>query len=235
MGKQGIRRFTSEVHLGLLGIICILLLLNVVSNYVLYRARESVRRGVSDDLKTAALAIGRSLDEAAAFILPDSTIEQQKQRYRLSALTIIAAEPPDSSLESRRKWLALVVRNLPPGQVPDIARKLLTSEYRELTAGENQEYFYVCPVHYGAARSLVILSRNVPHLAFLDRSARLILAGSVVTFLSIATAYLILSRFILSPFRRLKRQAQEAGQDIDDSTDEAEALIDGYRRIIDDL
>ncbi len=235
MTKAGGRRFESEVHLGLLVIVCILLFLNFTSNVIVYRAREAKRNALTAELSSAARAVTRMVQG----MVPPSVPESQKRglmlQYGLSGLLVIPSKPPDNSAGSKRRWFASVVRNLPPGQIPDIARKLLTSDYQTLTRGEDHEYFYVCPMPSGGGRNLAILSKNSPELAYLDDSAEVVLIIGVISVLAIAGIYLWLSRFIFSPFRRIKRQALEAGRDVDQAADDVEAMVEDYRKIISEL
>lgn len=233
--KKHKHRFESEVHLGLLVIIFILLFLNFTSNFIIFRARESERNTAAGELNSAALAVTRAVQD----VVPPHLRESQKQelmlQYRLSGLMVISSKPPDHTAESKRRWFGSIVQNLPPGQVPDIARKLLASDFQTLTRGERNEYFYVYPIPSGTGKSLAILSKNVPELAYLDNSARVVLIISIVSVLVIAGVYLLLSRFIFSPFRKIKKQAMDAGRVVDQAMDDVEAMVEDYRKIIDEL
>jgi len=235
MTKKGSRRFESEVHLGLLVIVCILLFLNFTSNVIIYRARESKRNSLTADLNSAARAVTRMVQGT----IPSSLTESQKRnlmlQYGLSGLMVIPSKPPDNSAESRRRWFAFVVHSLHPVQIPDLARKLLTSDFHTLTRGEENEYFYVYPMPSGAGKSLAILSKNTPELAYLDDSARVVLIIGIVSVLAIAGIYLLLSRFIFSPFRKIKKQALDAGRIVDQTADDVEAMVEDYRKIISEL
>jgi len=233
--KKGSHRFESEVHLGLLVIVCILLFLNFTSNFILYRARESRRSRIAADLNSAALAVSRVVH---GMVPPDLTESQKRElmlQYGLSGLMVIPSRPPDNSTESKRLWFASVVQSLPAGQIPDIARKLLASDFQTLTRGEHDEFFYVYPIPFSAAKSLAILSKNAPGLAYLDDSARMVLIIDIASVLAIAIIYLLLSRFIFSPFRKIRKQALDAGRVVDQTEDDVEAMVRDYRQVIEEL
>jgi len=45
----------------------------------------------------------------------------------------------------------------------------------------------------------------------------------------------LLSRFIFSPFRKIKKQALDAGRIVDQTADDVEAMVEDYQKIIDEL
>jgi PAS domain S-box-containing protein len=229
------RKFEYEVHLGLLVIVLILLCLNFVSNLIIYRAGESQRDAAIAELNMAALAVSRAVQGS----IPPRLTEAQKaeflHQYRLSSVIVIPSQPPDTTIEARRQWFQLFVRNLPPGQVPDIARKLLTAEYQTLTRGKHNEFFYVYPAPAARQKMLIILSKNIPELAYLDDSGRVVLIAGIIAIVAIGGLYLLLSRFIFAPFRKIRKEALQAGRQVDQSKDDVEALVEDYRRIIEEL
>ena len=93
MTKVGSHRFESEVHLGLLVIICILLFLNFTSNFIIYRARESKRNSLTAELNSAARAVTRMVQGT----IPPSLTEFQKRnlmlQYGLSGLMATGRSP----------------------------------------------------------------------------------------------------------------------------------------------
>ncbi|MFQ6008143.1 MAG: PAS domain-containing sensor histidine kinase [Candidatus Zixiibacteriota bacterium] len=233
--KKHKNRFKFEVHLGLLVIVFILLCLNFTSNLIIFRARESKRSTITMELNSAALAVSRDVQ---GMLLPSLT-ESQKHNFmlqhKLSGLMVISSKPPDNTAESKKRWFQSIACNLPPGQIPELAQKLLASEFQTLTRGDNNEYFYVYPIPTGRKKSLIILSKNVPELAFLDDSGRVILISAIVSIVAIVGMYLLLTRFIFAPFRKIKKEALNAGRAVDQSEDNVEAMVEDYRKIIEEL
>ncbi|HKK20047.1 MAG TPA: ATP-binding protein [candidate division Zixibacteria bacterium] len=227
--------FTTEVHLGLLVIIFILLLLNVVSNYTIFQDRTTKRDRVASMLNQAAVVISQTVKQDIGTSLDSRNDREFKLAFKLSSIILIPSRPAADDPASRRSWFASIIGSLPAGQVPDIARKLLTAEFQTLTRGENSEYFYVYPVPTSAGKKLLILSMNVPDLAYLDDASHTIFVISVVSVVVTAILYLMLYRYILSPFRRIKEQAIVAGREVSNGGDDVDSMVAEYRKIIGEL
>lgn len=228
-------RFETEVHLGLLAIILLLLMLSMISNFVLYRARTVMQESLFAEFNSIALSVSREVRQSLPVGPTDSSIRELQQRYRLSALTVVTSSPPGDSPADRQHWYASIIASLPPGQLPKIGRRLLSAEYSTVTRGENSEYFYVYPIPVKHGKHLLILARNVPDLAFLQNSSRIILYISVASVVAIAVIYLLLSRFIFLPFRRIRQRAQEAGRPVESNNDDVDALVEHYEGIVGEL
>lgn len=233
--KRNRNRFESEVHLGLLVIIFILLFLNLTSNYIIFHARSDKTESVTRSMNNAALSISRVIHDDKAWRLDESRTSDFKRRHKLNGLILIPSQPQDGKVETRKKWFAGIVSQLPPGQIPEIARKLLSSDFKSLTRGENDEYFYVYPIPSATGKRLLILSRSVPDLAYLDRSSDVIFYISIVSMLVIAGVYLLLYRYILSPFKRIRTQALDAGREVDTDGSDVEAVVEEYEKLVGEL
>ncbi len=227
--------YTTEVHLGLLVIILILLLLNVVSNYTIFQDRTSKRDHVSSTFNQAAVAISRTVRQDVGTSLDSRNDREFKLAFKLSSIILIPSRPSSEDQESRRNWFTGIVGSLPAGQVPDIARKLLTGEFQTLTRGENSEYFYVYPIPTSAGKKLLILSMNVPELAYLDDASHTIFVISIVSVVVISILYLMLYRFIISPFRKIRDEAIGAGREVTGDGNDVDNMVAEYRKIIDEL
>lgn len=227
-------KFETQVHLGLLAIIFVLIALNFISNYITYNARITDKKVITGDLHNAAIAISRTLPELMPNP-PDSAVDTFKRRFNLSGLILIPSQPENSSWEARRKWFTDFVYRLKTVQVPDVGRKILGSEYLTLTRGENDEYFYVYPVPSGNNKYLLILSMSSPELAYLDDSGEMVLAITVVSTLLIFFTYYMLVRYIFAPFRRLRQEALESGRVVMGQENEALAVAEDYRTAIAEL
>ncbi len=229
------RKFKSEIHLGVLAIVLLLLSLNFVSNLIIYRARTAKRQSVLTGFNNAALAVNRVLPDGAVPRLTAADSEHIKHEYRLSSLHIISAVPSDASIETRRQWFVATVRQFPPDHLPNLAQKLLASEFETLTRGHEAEYYYVTPLSSGKGRSLLILSRNIDDLAFLDDSHRVVVMVGSVAVLGILAICILLSRFIITPFRRIIRAAVNAGRLENRHEDDVDQIVDEYENIIAEL
>ncbi|UCC44672.1 MAG: PAS domain S-box protein [Candidatus Zixiibacteriota bacterium] len=236
MGRSGHRnRFESEIHLGFLIIVCLLMLLNFMSNYIIYRAANDYRESVASHLRSAGLAIGRAVEETYPRSMSATEKQSLTDRYRLTGLTIIPSQPADALPATKRKWFTSLVGVLPVTQLPELAEKLLKSDFNQLVRGQGPEYFYVYPLPLRAGGNLLILTADRPDLAYLDDSRQMlsyVLPGSLFLVVMI---YLVLSRRIFSPFRKIKEQAARIGRSLDEGGDEAEAVVREYQRVIDSL
>jgi PAS domain S-box-containing protein len=162
-------------------------------------------------------------------------IDDYKQRFGLSGLIVIPSQPENPSHEARRRWFVDFVHRLPTGQVPEVAQKILGAEYQTLTRGKADEYFLVYPVPSRGMKYLLIVSINSPELAYLDDAGDTVLGITIFTTLLIISTYYLLVRFIFRPFRELRKEAVESGRVVVDAENEAEAMVEDYRRIIAEL
>jgi signal transduction histidine kinase/type II secretory pathway pseudopilin PulG len=228
-------KFESEVHLGLLMIVLLLICVSAVSNFVVFKARTNLQEQTTGRLQAASVAISRALEQSSPAVMSDDVKTELAAKYRLTALQVIPFKPPDESIESRRQWFAHIVGNLPPAQMPALVNELLGSDFRHLTRGAGSEYFLVSPLPQAAGNQLIILSTNVPDLAFLEDSANAILWTGAGTLVFVAILYLLLSRFIFRPFRRIKEHANLAGRKLPDNANDADLVVSEYKQIIKEL
>ncbi|MGD8922244.1 MAG: ATP-binding protein, partial [Candidatus Zixiibacteriota bacterium] len=143
--------------------------------------------------------------------------------------------PPDQSAESRRKWFSSIAKVLPPDKLPEFAEKLLKSEYGKVTRGSADEYFYVYSIPGGAGKNLVIVSSEEPTLAFLDGSSVMVLSVGLAGLLILSIAYLLLSRFIFSPFKKIREYARQAGRTVAGAESDVDIVVAEYEAVINDL
>lgn len=229
------KKYETEVQVGLLVLIVIFLGLNLSSNYILFNAKNLKRDQISNNLYTTALAISRNYQKE---IIPELNVEQVerlKRTYNLSGLILLPTLPHDADENSKKDWFISIARKLPAKQIPEIAQKLLTSEYNSLTRGENNEYFFVYPVIAEKEKKLLILSKNLPELAYYDNASQTQLLISIVTILAGLLIYLLLYRHILAPFKKLKKEAENAGRTITTGNGEVASVVDDYQHIIKEL
>lgn len=234
LGGKFSSKFEARVHLGLLIIIFVLISLNFISNYITYSLRGTQRKVTANQLQTAAVAISRTISDQMPNPTEDA-IEEYRQRFFLNGLIVLPSQPENPSHEARREWFIDFVHRLPTGQVPDVARKILGAEYQTLTRGEDDEYFLVYPVPSRGIKYLLILSVNSPELAYLDDAGDTVLAITIFSTLLIISTYYFLARFIFRPFRKLRQEAVESGRIVLESENEADAVVEDYRKVIAEL
>ncbi len=232
--KKRVKKFESEVHLGLLAIMFVLLLLNVASNYVVHEARLSERKRALGDINAAALAATRRLQHSRSPVLSEPQAAELRKQYDLRRLLHLPSAPETPTAAQLSAYLATPTDSR-SGDLADVADRLAASGYRQLTRGQDDEYFLMYPVPGKSRTGLLILSRDEPLLAYLDDAGRLILIISIGAALVIFGIYLVLLRFILSPFRKIRREALQAGRSVDLDQDDVEAVVDEYRNVIAEL
>ena len=225
-------KYESEVHIGFMAIVLILLFLNAVANYVLYQARES-------EFAEALIQVRQAGRELSRVILPqypepvsEDVLERVAKEYDLSHITMLPGRPRDLTKEARRDWFRQVTRRYPPWQYPELADKLFKADLLTLTRGNGREYYYLYPISVRSGGSLLVLSIDLPTLAYLDDARNLLLPILVGAVGLVGLIYLLVYRFMFTPFRRLRAKAEEAGREVAAEADEVEAVVEEYERTI---
>jgi signal transduction histidine kinase len=227
-------KFESKIHLGFLVIVCLLLSLNFVTNYMVYKARKTSGEQLAYDFGRAGRAVSRAVHQHYPEPMPETEQSAILARYDLGAMELIPSRPSDFAEGPRRKWFAEAARSLPPSHLPEMAEKLLLADYEQVTRGRGDEYFWVHPLSEGE-KGMVILSMRRPDLAYLDDSRILLtylLPGALLVILGV---YALLVRRIFYPFRKIRQQAELVGRSVDKAKDEAEAVVEEYRQVIERL
>ena len=228
-------QFESKVHLGLLAFIFILLFINFVSNYIIFRAKEAKHLELTDQFNNAALAIGRIIEDINITSLTEEQERDFIQSFQLKSILLFPTQPENASMKSKRLWFASIAKKLKPYQIPELAEKLLTTDYKAVTRGNGKEYYYINPVTTRSGHYLLLLSKDNSELAFYDNSQKQIVIAGVIAIIIMAIIYLLLSRSIFSPFRKIKDEAKQAGRKIELVSDDADAIVSEYRSVINEL
>ncbi|MEA2030581.1 MAG: ATP-binding protein [candidate division Zixibacteria bacterium] len=226
-------KFESEIHLGFLVIILALVFISFMSNLIIYRSRDARRESLISNMQSASVAIGRVLPKVAKPHLSAQHKTEFLRTYGLNDIHIFNTQSEDKSLGSPRNWLESKSRQLPP-EISDLAGELLKSGSSILKQGSDDDYFFICPI-VGNRHNLLILSTKDSELAYLDDSQRTVVTIGVIVIAVLVVFYLLLSRVIFAPFRRLKQEARQAGRSIDNSNDDVYAVVEEYRKVIGEL
>ena len=229
------QKYESEIRTGLLAILFVLVFLNFISLFVIHRARTAKIEEVSLAFQTAAVSVSRAVQEAYPRPLSDEEMSSLQDRYGLDGLYFVASRPIDESSTERRKWFVSVARTLPQDKIIDLASKLIDADFKEPTRAEADEYFYLYPVPAGAGHSLLIVSKHLPGLAYLDQAGKTILGVGLIGVLLVSLVFLVLAKVIYAPFRKIGKQAAEAGRlGLGQEDDVAEVVAD-YERMVAEL
>ncbi len=235
ISSNRVGKYEAEVRFGLLVIVLSLLMLNFISNTLLYRASESRRGQINREMVAATLGITRSFPQGISDELPDQKLLSLKTEYHLSKIDLIRSIPFDETIESKRAWFNTVVDGMSPTEATELGRTLFSADYKNITKGDGATYSYVVPITIASRDYLLIMSQEYPDLAYLDSAQEALFYIGFVGMLCVGLVYILLSRFILAPFRKLRKQALLAGRLGGDVSDDAEELVDEYRRMIADL
>lgn len=228
-------QFESKVHLGLLAIIFILLFINFTSNYIIFQAKEAKRQELEDQFNNAALAINRIVENINLTNLSQEQEKEFKHDYQLQSVFLFPTQPENPSIEAKRLWFATIAHKLPAYQIPELAEKLFTANFKTVTRGRGNEFFYVNSVTTKSGRYLLVLSKDNYELANFDDSQWMIFITGIIASIIMAIIYLSLSRSIFSPFRRIKDEAKQAGRELNNTADDAEAIVAEYSSVISEL
>ena len=223
-------KFQRAVHLGLLVMIFVLLCVNFRSNLTIYHAGAAKRKALTVDLNKAALSIGRTVQKENITSFNDDQRDELERKHELSGLILISEQSsgkPSGSLD----WLLQKARDsILIRQGSDVDGKAGLYDPRQLVRVDSHEYYYLLPF-YGGTRLLVV-ARDSAELAYLEDSSQTLIIVNIVAVLLIIVLYLLLFRVILSPFKKIKRQAVIAGRDLSEEFDDVEMMVDDYRKRI---
>lgn len=228
-------RYTTEIHIGLLVLIIIFLGLNFSSNWIIYNSRIVKHDQALSDLHSKAVAVSRNYINELSPKLSSDQIQKFKNDYYLTDLIVIPAISEYGTNHNRREWFVSIAHKLPPADLPKIAGKFLQGEFDDITRGEGKEYYYLYPYTYKQEKMILIVSKSFPDLAYVDDASTKQLILSIITLFVVVVIYIMLYRFIIAPFKRLREEAETAGRKISDDTDEVSSLIDDYKKIISEL
>ncbi len=232
---NGTKKFKSIVQSGLFVIIFGLLLLSAASNYVIYNIWGNNRTETEIELKQAAVTISRNLTSYSKKELSDSLEIRFSKIYNLSNLVMVPSYPESDSDIDRRNWLLETAPQLPLHKLSKIAEQLIEAKFSTLNKGMDEEFFYLHPYISTTGKRVLILSKKMPVLAYMDSSIKKILFISIGSIFIILALYFYLSRFIVSPFERLKSEAVKAGRVIEGADDDVDMMVNDYEKIINEL
>lgn len=228
-------QYETEVRLGLLAIVFVLVFLNFVSLFIIYRARIAKHAEAQMAFRTAAVTISLTLQDEYPHGLSSIKRASLQSMYDLSGVYVLPPRPLNDSLIYQRQWFTEVARYLPRHRLTDFAGQLAKADFHTVTRGEGVEYFYLYPIKSYKGEHLLVISRNIPGLAFFDDAGRSILIIGLIALSAVILVHLVLYRLIFAPFRKLHEQAVQVGQNLQEGPVDAASVVAEYERIIDEL
>jgi len=228
-------KFESEIHLGLLVIIFSLLFLNFISNYTIYFARTKLRNQTTLQLNNAAITVTRTVQKNVALDLSEHQVDLFKKQFELSSMFLVSPRQLASIIKAPEDQNSNIVNEICPGQSPGTVRDIILSDSQSLTEGEHGYYFYTYPVPSFSGNWLLVLSSHQMVLDYLENANHKILIISIISTVLLICLYPLLLHYIIAPFRRIKKQAIDAGRPVSESRGDVEAVVEEYENIISDL
>ncbi len=229
------KTYELEIHFGLLFLVVIMFCLNIISNLVIYNARNSLKEDITGELYKSSLAIGKFIQNNRITSISEKDKNRLLYKYELDNITLVQSIPNDLSRSAKLNWLTQILQEVPQEQIPNISKIMLMSDYYTLTRANNNRYFIAAPIWSDDHKDILILFKNSPKLAYLDNASEKLLLISLISIFAIILTYILLYRFILSPFRKLREEAVLAGRSIPTGNDEVSSVIDEYKIIIKEL
>lgn len=222
-------RFESEVHLGLLVIILALVVTNLASNLILHNSRQQIEQREAAELRVVARGIARVMQEEHYLAITDSLRGRWFREFRLDHAGMMPSVFADTL--AARATVPEPLRE----QADGLIDKIRSAERGELRPGGGDFYFAVYPITLAGNDRQLILWRRLPVLSYLDDSDSVIIGVALAALVVVSIVYWLLSQFIFVPIRKMRDRARQAGRVVDESGNEAEALAEEYRRIIEEL
>lgn len=229
------KKFSDEIHIGLLLIIIILILLNFITNYVLFYARGTSQEKTSAELSNICIEFQNDLKFYPRNEEDDLFIKEFKKKNSLSSLILLNDNPSIDSKEMKLQWIEKIIEQLPAGQIPELAEHILGSKYNTLSRGEDDEFFVSYSFNIRNQQKLLIISKEYKELAFLYDASNFILIASIIAILLLAVVYFKFYKFLMSPFVKIKNEAKLVGRMLDSNDDDIESILNEYQNIIKDL
>ena len=186
-----------------------MLCLNIVSNYVIYNAKNIFKDDINSDLYKSSLILSRYIQNNQVTSISEADEKQFLYKYKLDDIVLLPSMPKEYSKEAKLRWLNSILFHVPQEDILKISGILLTSEFYTLTRGENDQYYFVVPVSMGRNNNILILSKKIRKLAYLDDASDTLVIISMITLFAIMLIYFLLYRFILSPFRKRKYMEED--------------------------
>ncbi|MDZ4722402.1 MAG: ATP-binding protein [candidate division Zixibacteria bacterium] len=226
-------KFESEVHLGLLCIIGLLLFLNVISNYTLYRARTEKKQLTTADLRSAALSISRTLEDNVSD--QASLLLKAKEQHNLHNVWFVPAYAIGGAGKSPQMVLSKNLSNVSTEDIEIIVEGIQGGILNEPKRGAQSIYYYLSKTQVSSHPGILIMSIDEPFLALLEDSASIVLWAGCIALILVSIIYLLVSNTIFNPFRQIAAHAIRAGRGANVLSTDAQSVVEEYSQMISEL
>ncbi|MDF1544435.1 MAG: ATP-binding protein [bacterium] len=228
-------KFGSTVQLGIFTIVILLLFLNVSANYIIYHIWEMHKTQISLAMNHLAVEISREVQMLDEPVLGETMSSQICQSFELSGLAILPSVPETDDPSIRWRWYLTATKHLNVSELNRITPTVLYAKSTELIPGEGDVYSltYIFPA--GNEKHLLVLYKEFPTLSYLDTTSRRMIIFNLAALAIIMILSLLLRRYIMAPFRKMRQAAEEAGRAQAADADEVELVVEEYRNMIGEL
>ncbi len=215
--------------------ILVLLGLNVSSYFIIYNSWSDMRAQAESEFFNSSHAIAARIIEYKVEKISPTFKEELIRDHNLANISILPLKGVERNKLNIKNWLKGQAQFLSDKQLQLVTSFLLKRGYYELSQGEDKNYYYITE-HKGKDKAFVlVISKSIPALEFLDSiSGKVIIFSSAIT-LFIMGLFILLTRFVMSPYRRIKEKAEEAGRFKEGQSDDVDELVSDYVKIIGEL
>jgi len=231
-----VKHYETEIRLGLVVIVVLLLLLNISSVFILHKAKRQLTEAIDQRLSAGLSVSAQYLLNNKARGIPIDQISIVRSRYALDHLGVISIA--DSLNQKVLSQLSLDSSS--QTDIGDINR----SQSHELEAGaqlfrssrHDNHRIALAVIHLPPSGKILIAAAvDSPELATISSATETTLYIAIAVLILIIPMAIGLPRVILRPFRRMRDAAREAGRWSEPDNDDVGAVIKSYETIIDEL
>lgn len=230
-------RYETEVRLGLVAIVVLLLILNLGSSYILQSVQARLTGQIDERLTGALTMVGHYLSKNQVDRMAEDQARLFRQQFGLVGISVGSLDPTAPG--------GIRFAENPDGLAPDELGGFASPDSRRLQqgrflfrTGQNRG------IRYGLAapksiegRGLVIAAvADAQPLAALSRASRMVFYLAIGMSLLVIPLALFLPRLILRPFRTMKETARSVGRLSEAmGDDDVAAVTASYQAIIEEL
>ncbi len=225
-------KLTSEIHVGLLVLILILVSLNFLSNLYIYRQKANLRDDLVVKFTMSTIGIARSMASEYEAWLDDSAMTQLQRQFGLANVAFLTN--PSSAGET----VGIIAHSatFPHDYLQSaVYRELQEKGVGAVVRGKDDSYYFASRLKKGNRVFLLVLAYSESNLAYLEDAGNTLFIVGCIGMLVCLGVYFVLYRSFVKPFKILRAAAQKAGRGGDLPEDNVEAVIARYQQIIEEL
>jgi two-component system, sporulation sensor kinase E len=225
--------YESQLHLGLMAIIIVLLLLCTASEFVLYRQRGVERSRVERSLNDLSATAAKRLEVQSGVIPNLERIELTRLQLNLTTLSVM---PRHISLDSAKLWLKDDTYSslLRKGLAGPKSQMVLSERIGEMQTGDSAEFLLMNQFASASGVVLLVAGAQYPEYDLLIQASDILFYSSLAGLLVLGLLYFSVTRVITAPFERLKRNAERTGR-FDKEGADIDSIISDYENLVAEL